>query len=527
MQDFFTSHNLLLLGTLFKMETINPHYMILLIICYTFISFIINSIDIGSIKGYIENHTQQFINDVFNNKTVSIVLTTHTITIQVGYSEKTKKSNIYSDTFMALLDYIGTSVNIKKKKEILTTQLQNGYCTRYDNNKNNRFQFIPSCFEDILINKKLGIFLRMTNFKKNDDDDDKNKNLNDLEATLYCYYQNHNDENDKIKLLKDFIEKIEKDYIDKITKKDDKRYIFDFQKIENNDEGLTPVYSKHLNTNTKYFKNLFMPEEDKQKLIEYVEQFKKGVPENVINEFVKMGNTYRAGLLFYGSPGCGKTSAIKAILNETNRHGVMINLSKIKSNEELEAVIRNELFNKVEYKLTELCLIFEDCDATNLPSIEKRKESNDELFTLICNKPESQNSQSNDKIINDQLKTIISQEKSSFDLTCLLNIIDGIISLDGIMIIFTSNHPDKIDQALLRPGRVDFKYEFKKANKEIISQMMQLKYNVTEEQVKELKTDSNKSIEDIEEYKFTPPEITTIMGKKSMIEFLESILKIN
>ena len=60
------------------------------------------------------------------------------------------------------------------------------------------------------------------------------------------------------------------------------------------------------------------------------------------------------------------------------------------------------------------------------------------------------------------------------------------------MIILSTNHPDKIDEALIRPGRIDFKYEFKKASKQIICEMLQLKFDATEEQVKEVKTDSNK-----------------------------------
>ena len=40
--------------------------------------------------------------------------------------------------------------------------------------------------------------------------------------------------------------------------------------------------------------------------------------------------------MLLGKPGTGKTSTIKAILKETNRHGVIINLSNIESNKELE-----------------------------------------------------------------------------------------------------------------------------------------------------------------------------------------------
>ena len=51
----------------------------------------------------------------------------------------------------------------------------------------------------------------------------------------------------------------------------------------------------------------------------------------------------------------------------------------------------------------------------------------------------------------------------ALNLSCLLNILDGIIELHGVMVIFTTNYPEKLDEAFLRPGRIDFKQEFKRA----------------------------------------------------------------
>jgi chaperone BCS1 len=62
-----------------------------------------------------------------------------------------------------------------------------------------------------------------------------------------------------------------------------------------------------------------------------------------------------------------------------------------------------------------------------------------------------------------------------------LNVLDGIIELHGVMIIMTTNYPDKIDAALIRPGRFDFKHEFKKATKQIIIDMLTFRYGLTDE----------------------------------------------
>jgi ATP-dependent 26S proteasome regulatory subunit len=48
---------------------------------------------------------------------------------------------------------------------------------------------------------------------------------------------------------------------------------------------------------------------------------------------------------------------------------------------------------------------------------------------------------------------------SSASLSDILNAIDGVISRHGRILVMTTNHPEKIDEAMLRPGRVDLKLE--------------------------------------------------------------------
>lgn len=48
-------------------------------------------------------------------------------------------------------------------------------------------------------------------------------------------------------------------------------------------------------------------------------------------------------------------------------------------------------------------------------------------------------------------------------LSGLLNIVDGVAAHEGRILIMTTNAPEKLDNALLRPGRVDFQVEFGRA----------------------------------------------------------------
>ncbi|EHK99913.1 putative mitochondrial chaperone BCS1-B [Glarea lozoyensis 74030] len=54
-------------------------------------------------------------------------------------------------------------------------------------------------------------------------------------------------------------------------------------------------------------------------------------------------------------------------------------------------------------------------------------------------------------------------------LSALLNIIDGVASQEGRVLIMTTNHKDKLDEALIRPGRVDMTVEFNLASTSMLS----------------------------------------------------------
>jgi SpoVK/Ycf46/Vps4 family AAA+-type ATPase len=59
----------------------------------------------------------------------------------------------------------------------------------------------------------------------------------------------------------------------------------------------------------------------------------------------------------------------------------------------------------------------------------------------------------------------------------ILNIWDGIQETPGRIMIISSNHYDKLDPALVRPGRIDITLEMKNASHDIIAQMFQKYYN--------------------------------------------------
>merc|ERR1712232_303612 len=49
------------------------------------------------------------------------------------------------------------------------------------------------------------------------------------------------------------------------------------------------------------------------------------------------------------------------------------------------------------------------------------------------------------------------KKKDQLNLSGLLNVLDGVVDSPGRIVIMTSNHPDQLDPALIRPGRIDKK----------------------------------------------------------------------
>ena len=73
--------------------------------------------------------------------------------------------------------------------------------------------------------------------------------------------------------------------------------------------------------------------------------------------------------------------------------------------------------------------------------------------------------------------TVMNQKKEdALTLDCVLNTIDGIMELHDIMLIFTTNHLEKIDPAFTRPGRIDYVLKLENASTNTIKQMIAHKY---------------------------------------------------
>ena len=212
----------------------------------------------------------------------------------------------------------------------------------------------------------------------------------------------------------------------------------------------------------KTFSNMFF--EDKERLINRIDMFERNK-----ERFHYLGMPYTFGLMFHGEPGTGKTSAIKAIANYTQRHIILISVKKVNTLERLQKIFLSERINDARIPMEKRLYVFDDVDCSQWRNIVLDRKYKKDCSQAVQDKSAAENiAECLKEALCTEVKTKDKdkdkQPTHEFDLTLgdLLEILDGMIEMPGRMIIMTSNHPDMLDPALLRPGRIDLTIEFKK-----------------------------------------------------------------
>jgi mitochondrial chaperone BCS1 len=200
------------------------------------------------------------------------------------------------------------------------------------------------------------------------------------------------------------------------------------------------VFKRYPLGDDKSFKNLFF--QDKPRILHLLDNFtqRKG-------KFAVKGFPYKLGLLLHGPPGTGKTSLIKAVAQHTSRHIVSISLAKIKTNQELMDAMFDLRF-PIEGRDTPIVLDFKD--------VVFVMEDIDCAGASVVHARASEKEPEKDGATGRRRRSVASSIGSDkLNLSGLLNVLDGVIDCPGRIVIMTTNHPEKLDPALIRPGRVN------------------------------------------------------------------------
>lgn len=139
------------------------------------------------------------------------------------------------------------------------------------------------------------------------------------------------------------------------------------------------------------------------------------------------GIPYHRAYLFYGPPGYGKTSATYALAGHFKRNLCFF---------PIEGATESTLQHAFSTLPNQSMVVLEDVDA--LYTADRKVEGDVEL---------------------------------SF--SAFLNAIDGIGAPQGVIFIFTTNYPEKLDPAMKRPGRVDIQVPFETSSANVQQMMVE------------------------------------------------------
>jgi hypothetical protein len=277
------------------------------------------------------------------------------------------------------------------------------------------------------------------------------------------------------------------------------------------------------------------------------------------------GIPYQLGFLFYGPPGCGKTSTIKAIAQLLERHIVNINdIEKIKKVTDLKNIFYGDYINGQYVPTNKRIYVIDEFDKI-LDSITAKKINNanananaaasamaafnmqmlglggvggvedDIVLSKVIavdsdtssnegggggggatggideggkkrRKGSGDGSNTNTNA-NLMAAAANARPKYSFNDADMLTIMDGLVETSGRIIICTANDPSKIGETFKRPGRLDEHIEFTKCTQQMMIQLLELFYDTKlSSELLEKMTNAEGKIE----YKYSPAEINKI-----------------
>lgn len=443
-----------------------------------------------------------------------------------GFNNNMCISSAYSDRFKALWDYIINNIDKNNSIYKIKETHSNWQSSRRNDNDTPRQTydlFMVYQNKHFLIDDN--IYVRADIQIENDSNEKEKTSIKTDKITINVYSYKYS-----LSYLKKYVDNITEKYLSSIKdNRINKRFIYFLDKIEINTDEETKFncWREDLFESARTFNNIFF--DGKKEILEKIDFFLQNK-----NWYYEKGIPYSLGIGLHGPPGTGKTSFIKALANYTNRHIIVISLKIIKTKQQLEKFFFENTYNDDNednsINWDKKILVFEDIDCIgdiildrSLKENEKRRSKRNKFST------KKDKNKAGEMKIGEILQAVCDMNETGtttvatnskeqlITLDDILNLWDGIRETPGRILIISSNHYDKLDPALVRPGRIDITHELSNASHNTISEIyLHLFGN---------KIDKTK-LEKIKEYFYSPAELINIyVSNKNEDDFVNRLLK--
>lgn len=257
------------------------------------------------------------------------------------------------------------------------------------------------------------------------------------------------------------------------------------------------------------FDTLAMDPVKKREIMDDLKDFANGQ-----SFYQKTGRAWKRGYLLYGPPGTGKSSMIAAMANYLSYDIYDLELTEVHNNSELRKLLMKTSSKSI--------IVIEDIDCSiNLTNRAKNNNSSNNPGTK--NYPEMKCGPG----------SVCGEDGggNSITLSGLLNFTDGLWSCCGSerIFVFTTNHIEKLDPALLRSGRMDMHVFMSYCSYPALKILLK---NYLGYEESDLDVDVLKEFEEVvEKAEITPADVSEVLIKnrrckqKAVSELLE-VLKI-
>lgn len=179
--------------------------------------------------------------------------------------------------------------------------------------------------------------------------------------------------------------------------------------------------------------------------------------------------SYNLGIMIYGLPGTGKTSFMKAICNHLKRNGHIYDMRSVRTSKQFKQMfkeVEKQVYIFDEFDCVQGVINREKNDEPQLNHEDCKKELKTRLLNLLAiQHTESKETLNITKEI-ESVKKEIKQLEELLNLETLLTVLDGPCEMRNRVIVAATNYIDRIDPALLRPGRFDVKIKLEEFNDE-------------------------------------------------------------